>query len=42
MVNDVRTNSGARLVMNAVPAFMITASLLPAATSGAEPMASGE
>ena len=42
MVNEVRTNSGAKLVMKAVPAFSITASLLPAVISGAEPMASGE
>ena len=42
MVNEVRTYSGARLVMKAVPAFMITASFLPAATTGADAIASGE
>ncbi len=42
MVNDVRTKSGERLVMNDVPAFMITASFLPAVTIGADAMASGE
>ena len=42
MLNEVRTYSGAKLVMNAVPAFMITASFLPAATIGAEAIAFGE
>ena len=42
MLNEVRTYCGAMSVMWAVPAFMITASFLPAATIGAEAIALGE
>ena len=38
----VRTKSGERLVMNDVPALMMTASFLPAEMTGADAIASGE
>jgi hypothetical protein len=42
MENDTREIIGERLVIHAVPAFMITMGFFAAVASGADAMASGE